>query len=242
MFNFFRHILMDEATDGTSASGYGDTEQTTTTDTTTTETTGDSKSTSEQPASTTQEDQKPAGDSGYETTEGETVTEGQEPSTTTEETPPAEEDYTVEVEGVKPEEVKDIVDLAKNNKLNKEQATELVKFYKAQQDKIATEDAAYDAKVKETYANWAKELKEDKEFGGANFLTNVNNVNTVLGTHFPSFAKSLKDRGARLSPDMMREMNKVYHLLHGEKPLVTGDTATASKERNPWDFYGSQGT
>ena len=234
MFKKF-FILMDEATDGTSPSGYGQ-EATPTFELPKEEGVKPAAVEATPVASTEKPVEAPkTGESGYETDESKSETPVTEEKPV--ETPTTEEEYNIEVEGVKPEEIKDIVDLAKNNKLNKEQATELVKFYKAEMDKAAQEESAYQAKVKETYANWAKELREDKEFGGANFVTNVNNVNTVLGTHFPSLAKSLQTKGARLHPDTMRELNKVYHLLHGEKALVEGDTATSKKDSNPWDYY-----
>lgn len=98
--------------------------------------------------------------------------------------------------------------------------------------------------VKKQKANWHKELKEDPDFGGANFLTNVSRGAKVLDEYLPELKKELTDNRQMLRPSVMKGLARLADALYRDDKLVQGDQVEAQKaaeekekEDDPLAFY-----
>ena len=109
---------------------------------------------------------------------------------------------------------------AADNNLSKEQITAYAKLVKEESDFQASEQARI---VKETRANWNKELKADPEFGGENYAKNVDRVEKVLEEYMVNTKKVLTERGGVLPPSTMKDLLAISKALNPTAPLVVGE-------------------
>ena len=157
------------------------------------------------------------------------------------------EELELDVKDLLPEEVKEIKEIAKELKLNKEQAQKLANKKKAEVQalKVAMKKQQKDQEeaVKETKRKWRKELVEDSTFGGENFDKNIHKVNKIVQEFLPNTKKMLTERGSMLPPYVMRDLVKLADHLYRTENLVNGDPSVPKKNDedsdNPLDFYNS---
>jgi hypothetical protein len=120
-----------------------------------------------------------------------------------------------------------VTQFAIENKFTKEQLQAYVKLVK-------DEDAAITKQAEQAKQNqrkaWKEELKNDPDFGGDNFVKNVDRVEKVLEKHMPNTKKILTDKGSMLPPYIMRDLlglakalNPTTNLVQGEPPAPTED-------------------
>jgi RecA-family ATPase len=109
---------------------------------------------------------------------------------------------------------------AVENKLTKTQLEAYVKMAK-EEDKAIVEKAEK-ARISQR-KSWNEELKNDPDFGGANFAKNVDRVEKVLENNMPSTKKFLTDKGIMLPPYLMRDLLGIAKALNPTVPLVVGD-------------------
>lgn len=145
----------------------------------------------------------------------------------------------LDLKGLKYEEVTDLKEFAKENKLSKDQAQKLLDKRKEALDNQAKLQADFEAEKKTVYKKWTDDLKNDPDFGGQNFKNSLHAVNKLLETHMPGTAKLLTDSGKRLSPIQMKELRAIALKLSDEGTLELGGTTTTTKERQPWDVYNN---
>lgn len=112
-------------------------------------------------------------------------------------------------EGSEPD--KDLVDqflpMAKELKLSKEAAQKLYDLYVSAQDKVGTAHT-------ERVVGWAKESREDKDFGGANFDTNLAVANKALGRlGTPALRELLQATGLGNHPEIIRAFYQAGKVL-----------------------------
>jgi hypothetical protein len=126
------------------------------------------------------------------------------------------------------ETVPKIAAFAKQHKLSAETAQALVDTYAetlADADKRATES------VQATFAGWAKEIREHKDFGGspekirqtsAHFARAIDHV-------APGYRQSLRDAGAMLEPALYLAFAKFGKDMSAPSGTVKGDGAPAAE-------------
>lgn len=85
-------------------------------------------------------------------------------------------------------------------------------------------------KVKEQRAGWVKELKEDPDFGGESFGSNVKKVDRVLNDFLPNVKKKLTESKGMLPPYIMRDLAKLSKNLYGTEGFVKGEEQQSKKE------------
>lgn len=158
---------------------------------------------------------------------------------------PADEpklDYELDVNGIPEKDAKYVKDFAIKHKVPKEVAQALVE----ERREAAREYAAHQAKLvqqqKEQKIAWHKELKEDKDFGGANFAHNVKQAERVIEEFMPNIKNKLTESGAMLPPYIMRDLASLAKTLYGTKPMVQGDISTPDDESDDshLDFYSKK--
>jgi len=156
--------------------------------------------------------------------------------------------FELDLKGLNDDNAKWVQEFAKENELTQAQAQKLAGKRKAEQDEAAAyvEEQKKQAETsrKQIRAAWHKELKEDKTFGGENFVKNVARVEQVLEQHMPLTKKDLTERGAMLPPTVMRDLLGLWESLYGGKSVVQGDPPGAGKDKeqkneDPLDFYNS---
>lgn len=158
----------------------------------------------------------------------------------------AEEEIKLKTEGLEKEQAEEIQGLAKELKLSKEQAQKLVdrevERNKKLDKSIEEQRKAAERRRKEIRAKWHKELKEDSDFGGANFDKSVHKAERVLEDFFPNMKKELTESGAMLPPYVMRDLAKLAESLYAKPKFQSGDAA-ADKSKDddesddPLAFY-----
>lgn len=237
-------ILLDSADDNGSPSGYGAEAATTTTTTETTQTQGDTgngtqvdatKTGASDTTSATDDKSKQASEdvTGY--------TKDESKGDTTEKVVTEDKPLELDLKELKEEEVADIRELAKSLNLTKEQAQGLVDKRKADNDSRVKTIEAVKAKEAEVYTKWTSELKADADFGGQNFNHSVHTVNKLIREELPELGKLLTKGNKRLSPGLMKDLNRLGRKVYGETTFEQGDGAGGSKkEWNPTDFYGTK--
>ena len=168
---------------------------------------------------------------------------------------PAEKDADdygiIDTEGLLPEEINSIRDFAKQHKVSKEIVKALVAQKQAEIKKLsdysANQEKLQETKVKEQRQGWYNELKDDPDFGGTNFSTNIKKAEQIIEEHLPNLKKKLTESGGMLPPYVMRDLAKLSDVLHSTENLVTGDPLKLvkdddkdSKEENdPLAYYNS---
>lgn len=241
-----RWILMDKASDDGSPSGYGDKESGTTETTETPEKAGGNNQNSETNPSEKSGEGDEAGKTSdkpeqTETTDKDLTGYGDKGGTKDKGDVKDEKPLELDLKGFKEEEVQHIREFAKANGLTKEQAQAMVDNQRADQDDLAKLREDRKAEEAKIYAKWEQELRDDPDFGGANYGHSVGAVNKFISEHLPSFGKALTAAGKRLPPIAMKEILKVSEKMYGESTFVEGSKTSTEKERNPWDFYSNNG-
>lgn len=118
---------------------------------------------------------------------------------------------------------------ALDNKFSPDQLKAYVEMAKSEEAQ-AVEDN--ESQVKAQRSSWHKELKDDPEFGGENFVKNVDRVEKVLQNHLPETKKVLTDRGTMLPPYIMRDLLGIAKTLNPTTELVNGDPSKPVAKEN----------
>lgn len=145
-----------------------------------------------------------------------------------EEKPPEEGELKVADKGeLLDEEVDEILSVAKEHKLSQAvvdamvaKRKEMIEAFNKKSEKAAEERQN---EIKKQRLQWYNELKEDQEFGGENFETNVKKVNKLVDEFMPNFKKQLTKSGTMLPPYLMRDFAKLSKYLHSTEKLVEGE-------------------
>lgn len=141
---------------------------------------------------------------------------------------PAETDIEVKFpEGIKPDEemLKEFIPLAKELKLDSKSAQRVADLGLKMMQKQQTEMLAAFQKQR---ADWAKEIRTDKEFGGANFDKTVSLArNTMKKFGGPELSKQLVELGLDNNPHLVRFFANVGKAL--SEDTVSGATAGAGR-------------
>lgn len=120
-----------------------------------------------------------------------------------------------------------VTKFAEENGLNDKQVEAYVKLAKSDNDSLVTER---ENAVKEQRKAWKSELEGDAEFGGENFVKNVDRVEKVLDKYMPDTKKVLTERGTMLPPYIMRDFLKLDKILNPTTKLTTGEPPAVKKE------------
>lgn len=124
-------------------------------------------------------------------------------------------------------------------KLTPEQQKDYVEMKKSQfaegkawgeQQQLAQENAN-----KQQRATWFKELKDDKDFGGEKFQSNVAKAEKTLDEVFPETKKALTAAGTMLPPWIMRDLAALANRLHPKEALVVGQPPAAPDAKDKED-------
>lgn len=160
--------------------------------------------------------------------------------------PPAVIDpgYEIDVKDLEQKEADFIKTFAKENKLSKEAAQSFANLRRSEglavieQNKKAQE--SFEREVKETRANWDKELRTDKNFGGERFSHNVLQVEKFMKDFLPETRKTLTERKSMLPPYVMRDLAKAAEAFYATDKLVRGENLESpilEKEDSHLEFY-----
>lgn len=137
-----------------------------------------------------------------------------------------------------PEEInKDkVLKFIQDNKMTKEQAKAYSELVKAE---IAESKANREAFLKQQKADFVKELKNDPEFGGENFVRNVDRVEKVLENNMPNLKKHLTERSGMLPPYIMKDLLAISKALNPVTDFVKGDAGEVTESGNNFldDLY-----
>lgn len=148
--------------------------------------------------------------------------------------------------GLLAEDVQEIREFAKKYSASKEIVKGLVEQKKAEVERIKkwqeTQDKEAVKKSQEIRQQWFDELKNDPDFGGENFSTNVKKADKILAEHMPNTKKKLTESGAMLPPYVMRDLAKLADVVNSTEKLVQGDPIKPEKddkkdENDPLSFY-----
>lgn len=97
-----------------------------------------------------------------------------------------------------------------------------------------------DRQIAQMKADWYKELKDDKDFGGENFSKSTQAVERIMQDLMPSTKKRLTETKGMLPPYLMRDLAKVAETLYKNPNLVRGEPPAPKApetEDSPLDFY-----
>lgn len=126
-----------------------------------------------------------------------------------------------------------VTKFATENKLTKAQVEAYVKMVKEEEAHFAQEAKKQIEKQK---ADWFKELKEDKEFGGENFNKNVDRVERLLENNMPNWKKMLTERGTMLPPTIMKDLLGVAKALNPSAKFEGGEPPTPPEDKSNDNF------
>lgn len=162
-------------------------------------------------------------------------------------TPPAATDELDKaLEGLPKEDADEIKAFALENKVTPELAKKWVDKTKAAIEKNKLTAANMEKQIEQEKTRqrrvWHDELKNDKDFGGANFDSNINRAEKVLQEFMPQTKKELTARKAMLPPYVMRDLAKMADHLYATDKLTTGDPIPPVKEEtadDPLAYYNS---
>jgi hypothetical protein len=116
---------------------------------------------------------------------------------------------------------KDILkQFALDNKMSPEQVKAYVELTKSEEAQSVEDNASA---VREQRAAWKKQLVNDVDFGGENFVKNNDRVEKVLDKHFPEWKKELTGRGKMLPPYIMKDLLGLAKTLNPTTSLEKGD-------------------
>jgi hypothetical protein len=101
--------------------------------------------------------------------------------------------------------------------------------YKAAEEHAKNQEKEAKLASQRVRASWHKELKEDKDFGGANFNRSISKAEKVLAEFMPSTKKILTESKGMLPPYVMRDLAKLAEHLYKTEKLVTGDPKVEEK-------------
>lgn len=254
-----KHLLMNQNNGGESSSGYGTTESAapTTTPQASGDTTNppaaansqvqgtqDATTANQQQSQQTQNTQSqaatpPVDNTGY----GSTPPPPAATTQTQTETPPADDKpLELDLKGMKDDEseIKTIREIAKEQKLTKDQAQALVNAIAAGKTQTVEAQKQIEIQKQTVYKTWETELRNDPNFGGANFDHNIHNVNRVLNENMPGLKNILTGGGKRLPPSIMRDLKGIAERLYGERTHVDGGAGTQGAKHSPLDFYNKK--
>lgn len=147
--------------------------------------------------------------------------------------PPVPDELDKSVEGLPEIDAKEIKTFAKENGLSPEIAkkwADRVKTMIANQKVEATNmEKEREQEKLRTRAQWHKELKDDKDFGGEKFDLSLSRSEKTLSEFFPELKKELTDNKTILRPSVMRGLNRIAEKLHATENLVHGDPVVVQK-------------
>lgn len=127
-------------------------------------------------------------------------------------------------------------ELAKASNLNQETAQKVLDHYLGHREQL---QAAQAKQISDTVADWAKQSRADKEFGGAQFDVNVKVAQAALGEYgTKEFGEFLTQTGLGNHPEMIRFCVKVGKTLQ-EMKSVRGDPAAPARTQEEI-FYPEQ--
>lgn len=154
------------------------------------------------------------------------------PAETKVETPaPAADDIKIDETGLSADQVKQVKDFAKSNKLTKEATDAFVKYTKDQSKLIADQKALQVQQIEQAKqqqrADWYNQLKTDKGFGGEVFDANLKRVDTILDKYFPNTKNLLTTRKSVLPPDIMKDLHSLHKVLLGSDTMVNPGNQTS---------------
>lgn len=128
------------------------------------------------------------------------------------------------------------------NKIPKEAQKAVVDIFKKELATQAQAKAEYEKQIQaqtlKIKSDWYNELKNDKDFGGANFDSNIKLVNKFVQEFMPNTKKMLTEKGGMLPPSTMRDFYSVAKRLFETEKFVQGDGSPASetKQGDNWKF------
>lgn len=155
---------------------------------------------------------------------------------------PGEFKLEVDMKDLSEADQKSLASIMEKHKLPKDAQESLVNLKKAEiaqsNQQKAEQEKQYQAQILKTKTEWFNELKNDKDFGGANFDANVKLVNKFVTDFMPNTKKMLTEKGGMLPPSTMRDFHSVAKKLYETEGFVQGDSSGASETKQPgkWNF------
>lgn len=155
---------------------------------------------------------------------------------------PGEFKLEVDMKDLSEADQKSLSSIMEKHKLPKDAQESLVAMKKSELSQAAQQKAEqekqFQAQIQKTKTDWFNELKNDKDFGGANFDANVKLVNKFVTDFMPNTKKMLTEKGGMLPPSTMRDFHSVAKKLYETESFVQGDGSGASETKQPgkWNF------
>lgn len=122
------------------------------------------------------------------------------------------------------------------NNMSKEQLEAYVNFTKNESIEIKK---AQEQAIVAQRSTWYKELSTDPDFGGENFVKNIDRVEKFLDKYTPNIKKILTERGTMLPPYIMKDFLSLSKTLNPTTKLINGDPSVPIKTESNFldDLY-----
>lgn len=182
-----------------------------------------------------------------QTKDAEVTTEakGEQPENKVNEPPatedkPAEEPATSEVElklelkdGVSEEDMSEVLEFAKENKLSQEAAQKIIDSRSALQSKFANAQAQA---LSNAIESWKTEVKNDPEIGGDNFGKSIELANLTISHYDKEFKSVLDKTGLGNHPKVLRLLARIGKDLQNDS-IVRNKNHGAPESRSDYDLF-----
>lgn len=153
---------------------------------------------------------------------------------------PAEEQPAAEVElklelkdGVSEEDVSEVLEFAKENKLSQEAAQKILDSRSALQSKFANAQAQA---LSNAIESWKTEVKNDPEIGGDNFQKSIELANLTISHYDKEFKTVLDKTGLGNHPKVLRLLARIGKDLQDDS-LVKNKNHGAPESRSEADLF-----
>lgn len=175
----------------------------------------------------------------------ETKAEGTEPENKVNEPPatedkPAEEPATSEVElklelkdGVSEQDISEVLEFAKENKLSQEAAQKIIDSRSALHSKL---EQAHAQALSNAIESWKTEVKNDPEIGGDNFDKSIELANLTISHYDKEFKTVLDKTGLGNHPKVLRLLARIGKDLQNDS-MVRSKNHGAPESRNDYDLF-----
>lgn len=149
-------------------------------------------------------------------------------------------DYDLKTEGLDDVSSSIVKEFAAKHKLPKEAAEALVELKKIEDqafnNSIEEMKKESEKRAKDQRANWYKELKEHKEFGGEKYWHNHKQVDKVIEKVLPNTKLMLDKHKAVLPPEVVIDLFNLSKMLFKNDKFVGGEDGQASQPNSEKAF------
>jgi hypothetical protein len=155
-------------------------------------------------------------------------------------TPPAANDVKVDVTGLSTEVAEQVKTFVKTHDLNEAQAKALTDLRRAEIAAAAQVTNEAKAQAERQKANWNQEMRNDPEFGRANFKVNLDRVDKLLEEFCPELKNRLTESKGMLPPYIMKGLMRVAQSVYATSTYSGGQPPAGEKEETVEDKKASE--